>query len=211
MQTNDRSLNWYLNQPYPYTVVPDPEGGFVILFPDLPGCMTQVEAAEEIAAMAEDARAIWIETEFERGADIPLPSGSNDYSGKFVVRVPRSLHRALAEMAEREGVSMNAYVTTLLSRGDAQARIERRFGDLERVMTAMHERLPDETPVRRSRRPTRSIPPTSESRTGSGGMVEMEPGQSRRVDSPDSSSTRSSAATESAARRRRRAHSAGRS
>jgi antitoxin HicB len=122
MQTERRPLNWYLNQPYPYTVVPDPEGGFVILFPDLPGCMTQVERSEEIAPMAEDARVLWIETEFELGADIPLPSGSNDYSGKFLVRVPRSLHRTLAESAEREGVSLNAYVTMLLARGVGQER-----------------------------------------------------------------------------------------
>jgi antitoxin HicB len=122
MQTERRSLNWYLNQPYPYTVAPDPEGGYVILFPDLPGCMTQVEAAEEIASMAEDARVLWIETEFARGADIPLPSGPNDYSGKFIVRVPRSLHRTLAESAERDGVSLNAYVTTLLARGVGQER-----------------------------------------------------------------------------------------
>src|SRR5690348_5862032 len=97
MQPEHHSLNWYLNQTYPYTVVPDPEGGFVIIFPDLPGCMTQVESAEEIAPMPEDVRVLWIETEFERGAYIPLPSTSNDYSGKFVVRVPRFLHRSLAE------------------------------------------------------------------------------------------------------------------
>jgi predicted RNase H-like HicB family nuclease len=120
MKNEPRSLNWHLNQPYPYTVVPDPEGGYVIFFPDLPGCMMQVETAEEIAPMADEIRALWIETEFERGHEIPLPSGSTDYSGKFLVRVPRSLHRTLAESAERDGVSMNAYVTMLLARGVGQ-------------------------------------------------------------------------------------------
>jgi len=122
-QTADHSLDWYLDQPYPYLVMPDPDGGYVIRFPDLPGCMTQVETADEIAPMADEIRALWIETAFDEGIDIPLPSGSNEYSGKFIVRVPRSLHRALAETAEREGASLNAYVTTLLARGVGEERV----------------------------------------------------------------------------------------
>ncbi|HEX5500864.1 MAG TPA: toxin-antitoxin system HicB family antitoxin [Thermomicrobiales bacterium] len=140
-KSTHHSLEWYMDQPYPYLVMPDPEGGYVIRFPDLPGCLTQVETAEEIAAMADEIRVLWLETEFELGADIPLPSGSNDYSGKFILRVPRSLHRTLAQSAEREGVSLNAYVTAVLARGDAQSRIDRRFDALERLATTMQEKL----------------------------------------------------------------------
>ncbi len=60
------SLDWHLEQPYPYLVVPDPDGGYVIRFPDLPGCMTQVESADEIAPMADEIRILWIETELDR-------------------------------------------------------------------------------------------------------------------------------------------------
>jgi hypothetical protein len=38
------------------------------------------------------------------------------YSGKFTVRLPRSLHQALVDRAEREGVSLNLFVTNALSR-----------------------------------------------------------------------------------------------
>ncbi len=38
------------------------------------------------------------------------------YSGKFTVRLPRSLHQALVARAEREGVSLNLFVTNALSR-----------------------------------------------------------------------------------------------
>ncbi len=79
------------------------------LFPDLPGCMTQGETLEEAAAMAEDARRGWIEVEYERGNDIPLPTYPEEYSGKFVVRLPRSLHRSLAAAAEDEGASLDQY------------------------------------------------------------------------------------------------------
>ncbi len=38
------------------------------------------------------------------------------YSGKFTVRLPRSLHQALVDRAEKEGVSLNLFVTNALSR-----------------------------------------------------------------------------------------------
>ena len=43
------------------------------------------------------------------------------YSGKFTVRLPKSLHQALVERAEREGVSLNLFVTNALSRTVASA------------------------------------------------------------------------------------------
>jgi predicted RNase H-like HicB family nuclease len=118
-----KTLEQYLEKPYPYKVIPDPEGGFVIEFPDLPGCFTQVETADEIPAMAESARSLWIQTAYELGRAIPEPSvEQEEYSGQFRVRLPRSLHRALAEGAASEGVSLNQYVLHLLSSGSALSR-----------------------------------------------------------------------------------------
>ncbi len=122
-------LGYYLNLRYSLHTLADPDGGYVVVFPDLPGCMTQVETLEELPAMAEGARQGWIETEYERGNDIPLPSIAEEYSGKFNLRMPRSLHCALAEAAEKEGVSLNQYVVALLARGDAQAQVERQVRD----------------------------------------------------------------------------------
>jgi predicted RNase H-like HicB family nuclease len=112
-----RPLNDYLALQYPFNVLADPDGGYVIVFPDLPGCMTQAETIDEIPQVAEEARRLWIETAYEDGEEIPLPSYPEEYSGKFVLRLPRSLHRRLAEAAAREGVSLNQYVVSLLSRG----------------------------------------------------------------------------------------------
>lgn len=49
------------------------------------------------------------------------PSSRSDseymkYSGKFTVRLPKSLHQALVDRAEKEGVSLNLFVTNALSR-----------------------------------------------------------------------------------------------
>jgi antitoxin HicB len=125
-----RSLSEYLALEYPFNVIADEEGGYVVVFPDLPGCLTQVERIEEIPAAATEARELWIETEYENGAEIPLPSYPEEYSGKFNLRIPKSLHRRLAESAEREGVSLNQYVLSLLQREDTLARVEQKLDAL---------------------------------------------------------------------------------
>jgi hypothetical protein len=61
-------------------------------------------------------------TEYEDAAEIPLPSYPEAYSGKFNLRLPKSLHRRLAELAEREAVSLNQLVVSLLAAGDAVSR-----------------------------------------------------------------------------------------
>lgn len=92
----------YLGLEYPYSVVPD-NGSFFIGFPDLSGCMTQVEDASEIPGAAEEIRTLWIETGYEdMGADIPEPLMYTEFSGKFVTRIPKSLHRELVVAARRE-------------------------------------------------------------------------------------------------------------
>ena len=131
-----KPLEYYLGLRYPFTALVDPDGWYVALFPDLPGCVTQAETLERLAAMAEEARTGWITTEYEEGRDIPEPCG-HEYSGKFNVRMPKSLHRTLADTASREGVSLNQYVVTLLSRGDAQAQVERQL----RMLTSSADAL----------------------------------------------------------------------
>lgn len=137
MRNQPKSLDQYLALQYPLQAIADPDGGYVILFPDLPGCMTQVENLSEVGQAADEIRTLWIETEYERGSDIPLPSYPEEYSGRFNVRLPRSLHRSLAEAAKREGVSLNQYVLTLLARGDAQAQVEHHLQDLRLQLEAI--------------------------------------------------------------------------
>jgi len=70
MADERQPLQYYLDLEYPYTVVPD-DGSYFIRFPDLPGCMTQVEDPAEIAALAEEIRTLWIEGEYEDGRTFP--------------------------------------------------------------------------------------------------------------------------------------------
>jgi antitoxin HicB len=118
-------LQHYLELQYPFRVDADPDGGYAIEFPDLPGCLTQADTPDEIGPMAEEARSLWIETEYDAGKDVPLPSYPTEYSGKFNLRVPKSLHANLARSAELEGVSLNQYVVMLLAAGEAKTEATR--------------------------------------------------------------------------------------
>ncbi len=111
-----KPLEFYLEQKYPVTLIPDETGGYVVEIEDLPGCFSQGETAEEALQMIEEARQLWLETAYEDGLDIPLPRTEKEYSGKLVLRMPRSLHALLDRRAQMEGVSLNHYLVTALAR-----------------------------------------------------------------------------------------------
>jgi len=110
-----KPIEYYLKAVYPVTIYSAPEGGYVAEIEDLPGCITEGETLEEVFQRIEDTRRAWIEIQYEDGAEIPLPRTEQQYSGKFLVRIPKGLHRQLAEQAKREGVSLNQYTETMLA------------------------------------------------------------------------------------------------
>lgn len=115
-----KTLNEYLALPYKMELIPDPEeGGFVVAFPELPGCITTGETAEQAIANAQDAKVAWISAALEDHINIPEPDSDDAYSGQFKLRIPKSLHRSLAEHSKREGISMNQYCLYLLTKNDS--------------------------------------------------------------------------------------------
>jgi predicted RNase H-like HicB family nuclease len=106
------SIKDYLELPYNITIrnVVDESGSyFFAKVQELDGCMSDGGTVEEVYANIREAMEGWIETRLENGFDIPLPVDVSNYSGKFVLRLPKSLHARLASEAEREGVSLNQY------------------------------------------------------------------------------------------------------
>lgn len=115
-----RTIDEYMKLPYRMEIVEDKdEGGYVVTFLDLPGCLTVGETIEKAVANAEDAKKAWFEAALESNVEIMEPDSLEDYSGQFKLRIPRSLHRMLVEHSKREGISMNQYCVYLLSRNDA--------------------------------------------------------------------------------------------
>ena len=113
---------------YPFRIEPlpaDEGGGFVIRFPDLPGCMSDGATCDEAIANGRDAFRAWMESSIADGQPVPKPNAAGE-PVRFVQRLPRSLHAELAHAAAAEGVSMNMLVTTLIAEG--LARREGRLG-----------------------------------------------------------------------------------
>ncbi len=111
-----KTVDYYLSLPYSYELHEDPDAGWFVRVKELPGCMSQGDTPEEAFASIREVLPLWIETALEDGYTIPEPRQEEEFSGKFVIRMARSLHRALAETAEQEGVSLNQWVNTLLAR-----------------------------------------------------------------------------------------------
>ena len=110
-----KPLDYYLNLKYAVTLEAAPEGGYFVEIEDLPGCYSQGETIEEALEMIEESRHLWLESAYEDSLDIPLPRNQEQFSGKFNVRVPKSLHRKLNQLAEKEGVSLNQFLVYTLS------------------------------------------------------------------------------------------------
>ena len=112
----NKSLEYYLSLPYRIELIREDDETWFARVPELPGCITEGDTAEEAAEMIQEAMALWIELAIEDDRKIPEPRPIEEYSGKFVVRMAKSLHRDLAEASGREGMSLNQYVTTELAR-----------------------------------------------------------------------------------------------
>jgi antitoxin HicB len=97
---------------YPF-ILSSEEQGVLIEYPDLPGCMPDDDTVLEAIANGEDAVECWIEAAKAAGRWIPKPSKKLP-SGRWVQRVPKSLHAKLIEQASIEDVSLNTLVISLV-------------------------------------------------------------------------------------------------
>ena len=109
-------VNEYMSKKYRFELVEDSsEGGYVISYPDLPGCLSSGETVESAIKNGEDAKREWFYSMIELGNTIPEPFNAMEYSGQFRIRMPKSLHKHLVERAREEGISLNQYCIYMLS------------------------------------------------------------------------------------------------
>jgi antitoxin HicB len=130
-----KDISYYLSLPYSIHIQAEAEGGFFARVEELKGCMTQGESMEEVARNIQDAMEAWLTTALDRGIAIPEPE---TYSGKFVLRVPKSLHRKLSENAQRENLSLNQFLIYLLTEQNTicgmKRTTSRSIGDSRKVV-----------------------------------------------------------------------------
>ena len=113
MKTNE-----YLKLPYHIVIqhITDESGSYYFAaVREFDGCMSHGDTYTEAFENIQEAMELWIEAKLEGGFPVPLPTDESQYSGKFVLRIPKTLHARLAMAAENEGVSLNQYALYRLS------------------------------------------------------------------------------------------------
>lgn len=104
-------------------------GGYVMTLPDLPGVMGDGATEAQAVADGKEAFAAAVAALQDMGREVPEPlfsiqdTGATSASGKFVARVPKSLHAQLAHRAKKEGVSLNTLVLTFIAQGMGLQRV----------------------------------------------------------------------------------------
>ena len=105
---------------YPFEIRPLTEedgGGFLISFPDFADCVSDGATVDEALANGRAALKETIAALKAKRFPVPAPNSGGVASGRFVARVPKSVHAQLASRAKAEGVSLNALVLTFIAQG----------------------------------------------------------------------------------------------
>ncbi len=113
----------YLRKPYARIIIPEDDGSFRGEIMEFPGCIASGDDAASTLNSLEDAAMGWLLAALENGQPIPRPLDTeNDFSGKLVLRIARSLHKKAAWYAEREGVSLNQFIAYSLAESVGERR-----------------------------------------------------------------------------------------
>ena len=110
---------------YPFEVRPlssEEGGGYLISFPDFAECLSDGATVDEAIENGRDALKATIAALRAKKLSVPAPNSGGVASGKFVARVPKTVHAQLATRARAEGVSLNALVLTFIAQGLGVAR-----------------------------------------------------------------------------------------
>lgn len=119
-----KTLEEYMKLPYKLEIIPDTEeSGYVVSYPELPGCITCGETIASAVANAEEAKKEWLLAAIEENIEIAEPESADSYSGQFKLRLPKTLHKTLAEDSKKEGVSMNQYCVYLLAKNSEKEHL----------------------------------------------------------------------------------------
>ena len=114
----EKNIDYYMNLPYTFIIQPynDESGVYYIgKVLEFEGCTTDGITKEEVLDNIREAMEGWIETKLTNGFAVPEPVSDCEVSGRFTLRLPKTLHQRLVLEASKEGVSLNQYALYKLS------------------------------------------------------------------------------------------------
>jgi antitoxin HicB len=125
-QTRSNELEELLARPYRISLQRDGGNGWSAEVDELEGCTAQASTSHEAASKIHAAMAAWMSAALSEGREIPAPRSAGNPSGRLLLRLPSTLHGTLARAADREGTSLNQFITGALA-----AAVGWRLGDQE--------------------------------------------------------------------------------
>ena len=114
----ENGIRRYLQLPYRIVLsrdATDSAGPWRAVVEELPGCEVRGPTPADVATKIPSALADWVAAAHAEGREVPEPRDARSYSGKTLLRMSRSLHSDLAQAAERDQVSLNAYINYILT------------------------------------------------------------------------------------------------
>lgn len=103
-------------------------------FPELPGLVAGHETWEGLRGAVEDAKRAYFDVALQEGMVVPTPSTVDEsYSGRFMLRLGRSLHGSASRRARAEGISLNAFITVAVAKEIGRAEAIGQPSDNERA------------------------------------------------------------------------------
>src|SRR5271169_2780194 len=114
MTLSDRPAS-YLKLPYARIIIPETDGTYRGEILEFPGCIATGDTPGEALDSLEEVATEWLESALERNQSIPAPVEETEFSGRLVLRMPKSLHKKAARLAERDGVSLNQFIVISLA------------------------------------------------------------------------------------------------
>ena len=105
----------HLGRPYSRVIIPEQDGTFRAEILEFPGCIATGDTEIEALASLKDVALSWLEVTLAKGQVIPEPIEKMEFSGKLVLRLPKSLHKKASRAAERDGISLNQFIVSSLA------------------------------------------------------------------------------------------------
>lgn len=112
------SVSEYVDRPYHIVLVHGEDDGraaWTAQVEELPGCEAHAQTADEAARAIRESMEAWISHAIASHQEIPEPRAAATHSGRLNLRMPQSLHAAVARAAERDDVSLNQFITSSLA------------------------------------------------------------------------------------------------
>ena len=78
-----KEVQKYMKLPYTIKLIPEEDGTYYVAVDELPGCASMGDTVEEALEMIKDAMEGWLESNIDRGLEIPLPNVMREYSGRI--------------------------------------------------------------------------------------------------------------------------------